>query len=118
MVFTKMSKKQKIVCAEYNAPYKEINENDIIGVGGGIEEGIMPINGLRHPTSNGQTGWFIWGGKYSDNDDFFKPMHAMHLVEMHPEIAPYLGLDQGWRFLIDPTKKYEDAWQDNSLLEV
>ena len=76
-----------------------------------------PINGLRHPSENGTTGWFIWTGEYQETNDFFQPMCAEHLLEKRPEIIKYLGLEVGFRFLADK-KGYEDIWYDEKLKEI
>lgn len=74
------------------------------------------VYGIREPTPQ-QAG--IYGRESTrPRGDFFKPMHLKHLIEQHPEPIPYLGLPPGWRFLIDPTRGYEDVWQDEKLLLV
>lgn len=110
--------KQKIVCGQYGALYVPSPFDKIIGVA--IETlanaAKMPINGLRHPVESVQsTNWYIWGGEYSEADDFFKPMHISHLSELCPQALRYLGLPPGWRFLFDD-KQYEDVWYDEGLL--
>ncbi len=77
----------------------------------------MPLNGLRHPTAFGVSGWYIWGGEVlSDSPDFFKPIHLAHLENSCRLSLKYLLLPPGWRFLTDGT--YEDMWFDPALLEV
>lgn len=76
-----------------------------------------PLNGLRHPPEGDTTGWYIWaGGELGSADDFFDPVHVAHLVEVLPQLIPYLGLPAGWRFQISPG--HEDVWFDPSLLDV
>jgi hypothetical protein len=61
------------------------------------------------------SGWYIWAGKEFSNDpDFFVPIHIAHLIEWCPEAIKYLGLPPGWRFLFD--KNYEDVWEDKKLI--
>ena len=74
------------------------------------------LNGLRHKTEKGKICWYIWSGEYSENDDFFKPICAEHLLKRNPKIIKYLGLDDGFRFLITESG-YEDVWFDKKLLE-
>jgi hypothetical protein len=110
--------KQKIVCEQYRALYVPSPFDKVIGVA--IETlangAKMPINGLRHSLESVQsTNWYIWGGEYSEVDDFFKPMHISHLLELCPQVLCYLGLPPGWRFLFDD-KQYEDIWYDEGLL--
>jgi hypothetical protein len=74
------------------------------------------VNGLRHPPEGSTNGWYIWTGELSQAPDFFQPLHPVHLIERCPEIAKFLDLPPGSRFLIAPG--YEDTWTDPSLLDV
>ena len=76
-----------------------------------------PIHGLRHPSKDGASGWYIWCGELSEADDFFSPLHVEHLAKYLPAAMEYLALPPGYRFLVDGTD-YEDVWFDASLLEV
>ena len=103
---------QKKICEKYNSLWKPINKKFKIGISDNWNEN--PINGLRHSQQEGTTGWFIWSGEYSENDDFFKPISAEHLLQIRPEIIKYLGLEIGFRFLVD-NKGYEDVWKDENI---
>jgi hypothetical protein len=110
------SEEQIIVCKKYNAPYVEAPSNLKVGISRNVKEGGWPVNGLRHPIDGDTTGWYIWAGEaYSDDPDFFVPLHVEHLKEWRPEILKYLGLAPGWRFLIGENE-YEDVWEDPSLV--
>jgi hypothetical protein len=103
---------QKETCATHNSQWKPINKKLRVGVSSNLY--TDPINGLRHPSEKGTTGWFIWTGKYSERDDFFQPMCAEHLLQIRPDIIKYLGLDIGYRFLTDKNG-YVDIWFDEKL---
>ncbi|MFI5707789.1 hypothetical protein [Kribbella sp. NPDC051620] len=76
---------------------------------------VLPLNGLRHPLEGEGSGWYIWAGEEFSNDaDFFVPLHVSHLADWCPVALPYLALPPGWRFLIAPG--HEDVWYDESLL--
>jgi hypothetical protein len=107
--------KQKELCAKYNSQWRPINKRFKIGVSADLEKD--PINGLRHPGGKGTTGWFIWSGEYSDNDEFFQPICAEHLLQKRPEIIKYLGLEIGFRFLGDKNG-HEDVWYDEKLKDI
>jgi hypothetical protein len=78
--------------------------------------GAPPINGLRHSPAGETSGWYIWAGEeLGTNDKFFQPIHVRHLVELLPQVQPYLALPAGWRFLL--AEGHEDVWFDSSLLE-
>ena len=88
-----------------------------VGIALNVREGLMPINGLRHPPEGDTTGWYIWAGEeLSGEPGFFKPLHVEHLPNWYPEVQKYLGLPPGWRFLI--AGDYEDVWYDESLLNL
>ncbi len=109
-------KKQIEVCKRYNASYLESPLNLKVGISQNVKTGIWPINGLRHPPEGDTTGWYIWRGEeFSDDPNFFVPLHVEHLVNWRPEIIKFLGLAPGWRFLMGEDN-YEDVWNDPTLL--
>ena len=111
--------KQKEVCKKYKAEYLASPFSKLVGVSvETFSDFNMPINGFRHPIqAKHSANWYIWAGEqYSVADDFFKPMHISHLLELCPKVIKYLGLAPGWRFLFD--NEYEDVWYDEGLLKV
>ncbi|MHB9129460.1 MAG: immunity protein Imm33 domain-containing protein [Armatimonadota bacterium] len=106
---------QKTICDRFNAPFVESPLTLKVGIALNIRDGILPINGLRHPPEGDTTGWYIWAGEeMSEDPDFFVPLHIEHLCEWCPRVLPYLGLAPGWHFLV--AGDYEDVWEDESLL--
>jgi len=109
------NKEQHLICERYGSAFIESPEHLKVGVSKNIKDGILPINGLRHPLVGDTTGWYIWfGEEFSNDPDFFVSLHVEHLKEWCPLIIKYLGLAPGWRFLV--ANNYEDIWQDISLL--
>jgi len=107
---------QKEVCLRFGAEYEPLDLNLKIGVSENLLSGVLPLNGLRHPQEGGTCGWYLWAGEeFSEAPDFFQPWHVYHLVKRRPDLAKYLGLAPGWRFLI--AGDYEDVWFDSTLLE-
>jgi len=73
------------------------------------------VNGLRHPPAGDTNGWYIWCGEdFSNETEFFAPLHTSHVYEEYPEIGKFLGLPPGYRSLFSPD--YVDVWFDESLL--
>lgn len=106
---------QKNICEKYNVDWRPVNPKHKVGISDNLDK--EPIHGLRHPFEKGTTGWFIWTGEYSTHENFFKPYHAGHLLQMRPDLIKYLGLPPGYRFLID-SNGYEDVWKDKQLLTI
>lgn len=63
---------------------------------------------------NGTCGWYVWGGDYSEDPEFFQPLHVYHIAEYAPQLIPYLALAPGWRVLLAP--KQTDVWYDSTLI--
>lgn len=108
-------KQQKEICKKYNINWTPSELGLKIGISKNINSDKMPINGLRYQPENGTSGWYIWAGDYSDDNDFFEPIHVAHLEQKCPLILKYLGLPPGYRFQID-NKGYEDVWEDKNLI--
>ena len=107
--------KQKEICEKYGSNWKPINKTLNIGTSQNLD--LEKLNGFRHRTKKGEVCWFIWSGEYSEDDNFFQPICAEHLLQRKPKLIDYLGLDEGFRFLITENG-YEDVWFDEKLLEI
>ncbi|WP_345817714.1 hypothetical protein AAGS40_30425 (plasmid) [Paraburkholderia sp. PREW-6R] len=107
---------QRDVCMRFGADFFGCDLSLKVGVARNVQDGLRPLNGLRLQPGNDVCGWYLWAGdEFSHAEDFFVPLHGIHLKEWAPLVIPYLGLPPGWRFLI--TEQYEDAWEDPQLLE-
>jgi hypothetical protein len=109
---------QRDICAKYGFEFEPSNLDLKVGISLNVKEGVEPIHALRHPAEGDTTGWYIWSGDYSEDNDFFKPLHLIHLTEWCPLILPYLGLPAGSRVLIAEGGNYIDVWEDISLLNI
>lgn len=108
---------QRRICEKHGASFLATPFDSKVGIALNIRDGIVPINGLRHPPEGGTTGWYIWAGEELLSDaEFFKPLHVEHLLTWCPEVLKYLGLPPGWRFLI--AGDYVDVWYDENLLNI
>ena len=86
-----------------------------VGIALNVRDGIQPLNGLRCHPEGDTSGWYLWAGEEWSNDpNFFAPLHIHHLPLWAPAVIPYLLLPPGWRFLIAP--EHEDVWFDEQLL--
>jgi hypothetical protein len=108
---------QERLCRQYGAEWTPPLPDLKVGIAKNVLDGLLPINGLRHPPIADTTGWYIWAGDtLSAEDDFFVPLHVSHVPEWCPSALRFLGLPPGWRFLTAPG--HEDAWFDPELLKV
>lgn len=104
---------QMQLCLKHKVDPVDCPHNLKAGVANNIRDTKEPINGLRINPSNETTGWYIWAGEWSDDPNFFQPLHVEHLSDWCPLVVRYLQLPPGWRFLA--TDGYEDVWFDPDL---
>ncbi|MDO4228899.1 MAG: hypothetical protein Q4C98_03730 [Capnocytophaga sp.] len=97
------------ICSKYNSEFEQLMPDEMVAIA--LDSiGKMPITGVRETLKNGQSvSWYIYCGDYSADTDFYKPVHWVHLIEILPQVIPYLGLSKGFRFIIDDDG-YEDVW--------
>lgn len=112
----KVEQEQIEVCRKNGVEYQRFDFDLKLGVSDNFSFGVLPLNGLRHPQEGDTCGWYLWADEFSEADDFFKPMHAYHLLEQCPDILKYLALPAGWRFLL--AGSHQDVWFDKKLLEI
>lgn len=99
---------QKEICKKYGSDWLATPPDKVLGLATNLE--YTPIYGIRY-----LSGWMIWSGEHSEADDFYKPVCAAHLVDYFPNAINYLGLSEGWAFIID-SNGYEDVWFDEKYL--
>jgi hypothetical protein len=112
-----LERQQRELCRRVGSAFCPPDPTAKVGIAANIRAHVMPLNGLRHDPRLDSCGWYFWAGEeLSTADDFFLPLHVIHLHEWEPRLVKYLALAPGWRFLTDGV--YEDVWYDASLLEV
>lgn len=105
---------QRDICSKYGSPTVFPDAASKLGIALATLQRI-PITACRIHPENGTNGWYIHGGEYSDDADFYQPLHTSHLAELLPQVLPYLALAPGYRFIIDD-EGYEDVWYDPNVL--
>jgi hypothetical protein len=116
MTYEEIEIRQRDYCesqnVQYLPAYKDSNASLALST-----QGLLPINGLRHPPEGAHNGWFLWSGEeLSEDPKFFSNVHTHHLMELRPEVLKFLGLPGGYRFLL--AGDYVDVWYDPSLTSV
>ncbi len=105
---------QESVCSKFGSAFVPVDPHSRVGIALSTLS-AEPLNALRIRPEEGTCGWYIWGGEVvTSQDDFFQPLHSIHLAVRCPAIIPYLGLAPGWRVLLAPTQV--DVWFDERLV--
>jgi hypothetical protein len=105
---------QHNVCRRFGTEYIPPDIEQKVGIALG-SLGMLPLHALRLNPENNTCGWYIHGGEFSTDPDFYQPLHVTHLAEYCPDIVPYLALPPGWRVLLAPD--HEDVWFDEEMLK-
>lgn len=102
------------ICKKYNSHIVNCHPFRKIGIAVETMKN-EPIRGRRYLPQGDTEGWYIWGGEFSEAEDFFQPIHIEHVQTLFPMIWNYLSLAPGFSFIIDKDG-YEDVWfsQDQS----
>ena len=104
---------QRAICQRFSADVVVPSPVEKLGIAlSSLDQ--LPLNAVRHLAVRGTCGWYIWGGEYSTDPEFFQPLHVSHLAEHCPQIQPYLALAPGWSVVLAPG--HEDVWFDQGLL--
>ncbi len=109
-----MNKEQKLLCEKYSSEYYGIDLEGKVGIALQTIK-TEPLHAVRYLDEKGTTGWYIWGGEFNDEPEFFQPLCVVHLHKYCPHILKYLALKPGYRIMID-RKGFEDVWFDNELI--
>ena len=110
----KLNDKQKQKCQQYDAGAVPYDPNSKVAISLNVkQEDVQPLNALRINPQGDTCGWYIWRGEWSNDLDFFKPLHVEHIADWCPEVLPFLQLPPGWRILVAPGR--EDVWHDPEL---
>ena len=73
---------QAELCRKYGSPIVATPSRHKVGIAHGVGKVPGIINGLRHPVTSETAGWYFWPDQeLSDDEDFFQPYHAFHLLE-------------------------------------
>lgn len=106
--------KQHNICQRFNALFTPPDMGEKVGIALNTIENF-PLHAVQVKPSNGICGWYIHGGDYSEDKNFYQPLHVSHLAAYCSRIVPYLALPPGWRVLLAPD--HEDVWFDCELIK-
>jgi hypothetical protein len=105
---------QSEICEEFGSQFYGIDLSLKVGIAlSSINE--EPLHAVRTEAANGTSGWYIWGGEFSDKADFFDSLCGQHLDKYCPHIIKYLALEPNYRIMID-RNGFEDVWRDNEAI--
>ncbi|MDO6837835.1 hypothetical protein Q4596_19650 [Pseudoalteromonas carrageenovora] len=104
---------QKECCDHYQAIYSPVEPTQLVTISKGIYEGSIPVEGVRYPSPNHMSGWWLTTDEYDGNISSLVTVHFEHINEKCPELAIYMALPFGYRFNLGG--ETEHVWFDKEV---
>lgn len=105
---------QKECCAFYDADFSPLDEEQLVVISDGVYEG-EPVEGVRYQSPDHMSGWWVTTDKYNGDTDSLKTVHFSHIKEKRPDIAIYMALPFGYRFILGSSE--DMVWFDEVVAE-
>ncbi len=96
------------VCRRFRTHCMPPRSDQLVVISAGVVEGDA-VEGVRYPSPEHMSGWWITTDRYDGDSKSLTLHHLHHLVEWRPDIAPYLALPFGFRFVLGEA---EHVWFD------
>jgi hypothetical protein len=103
---------QHAVCTKYDAAFQPPRPDLLTVVSDGVLEG-WPVQGVRYPSPDGTSGWWITTDLYNGEVSALKHEHTYHVTAVRPDLAKFLALPVGFRYDLST---HEDVWFDQTVL--
>jgi hypothetical protein len=91
---------QHRTCDRAGSVFSPPRIDQLVVVSEGVLEGDF-VQGVRYPSPEHMSGWWITTDRYDGNVDTLKTLHAHHVTAKRPDLAEFLALDYGFRFYSD-----------------
>ena len=95
---------QHVTCKLLGAEFHPPRPDKLTVISDGVLEGAA-VEGVRYPSPDHMSGWWITTGLYNGDIKTLKRQHTYHVTAARPELARYLALPAGFRFDLLATEK-------------
>lgn len=103
---------QHRICDRFRASFTPPRPDRLTVIDEGVLEGL-PTQGVRYPSPEHMSGWWITTDKYNGDLSTLRREHTYHVTAARPDLAPYLALPYGFRF--ETSGHDADAWFDERV---
>jgi hypothetical protein len=104
---------QHEVCEKYGGAFSPPRPDRLVVISDGVLEGDA-VQGVRYPSPEHMSGWWITTDRYDGNVDSLRREHLYHLTAARPDLARYVALPFGFRF---DNANGEDVWFDRKAAQ-
>ena len=104
---------QEKCCSHYKVKPDFISETQMIVISKGIYEGVVPVEVVRYASPKHMSGWWLTTDDYNGDTNSLVTVHYKHILDKRPELAIYMALPVGYRFLLGGES--EHVWFDEDV---
>jgi hypothetical protein len=105
-------KDQHLVCDQHGTTFNPPKPDKLTVISEGVIDGL-PTQGIRYPSPDHMSGWWITTDLYDGNIKTLMREHTYHITATRPDLAKYLALPHGFRFNLSVA---EEVWFDEKVL--
>ncbi|OSR69953.1 hypothetical protein BV327_03879 [Pseudomonas syringae pv. actinidiae] len=93
----KMWAEQHALCTKVGVEHSVPLHDQLIVISDGVFEGDA-VEGVRYPSPEHMSGWWITTDRYNGDTQTLKTVHAHHVAEHRPDLVKFLAMPFGYRF--------------------
>ena len=110
-----LSENQKACCEHYKTDFIPPTQEQLVTISEGVLEGAHEIEGVRYPSPDHMSGWWLTTDLYNGDVGSLKTVHFSHIEEALPQVSQYMALPFGYRFVLGGES--EHVWFDSKAAE-
>lgn len=103
---------QHKICEKFKGEFSPPSPGKLVVISEGILDGDNPVHGVRYPSPEHMSGWWLTTNRYNGNVESLKTTHLYHVTAARPDLAPYIAMPYGFRFEVG---EQEDVWFDGKV---
>jgi hypothetical protein len=97
---------QHRLCEAHGASFSPPRTDQLVVISAGVYEGVTPIQGVRYPSPEHMSGWWVTTDLYNGDIKTLRSEHLHHVLANRPDVAPYMALPFGYRFNLGGETSY------------
>lgn len=105
---------QSAICSAASSAYVQTQLIEMVVVSPDVEAGGAVEQGVRYPFGSPNSGWWIFGSRYSGVIETMLRIHVGHLAQSFPGLVRYLALEPGFCFSLVPQPR---VWFEEEVAE-
>jgi hypothetical protein len=103
---------QHRTCERLRTEFQPPHPDRLVVISAGVLEGDRDVQGIRYPSPEHMSGWWLTTSRFDGNTKSLETTHAYHVTAARPDLAHLIALPYGFRFDLSQA---EDVWFDEKV---